>query len=65
MISESVVDLSRLQFAMTAMYHFLFVPLTLGLAFLLLPLAVGTLSLFCRRFGSTPGAGTPSPGGGL
>ena len=35
MISESVVDLSRLQFAMTAMYHFLFVPLTLGLAFLL------------------------------
>ena len=35
MISESVVDLSRLQFAMTALYHFLFVPLTLGLAFLL------------------------------
>ncbi|HYQ38559.1 MAG TPA: cytochrome ubiquinol oxidase subunit I [Pseudomonas sp.] len=35
MISEAVVDLSRLQFAMTAMYHFLFVPLTLGLAFLL------------------------------
>ncbi|GAB7220441.1 cytochrome ubiquinol oxidase subunit I [Vibrio comitans] len=30
-----VVDLSRLQFALTAMYHFLFVPLTLGLAFLL------------------------------
>ncbi|MEX3013455.1 cytochrome ubiquinol oxidase subunit I [Acinetobacter baumannii] len=29
MISESVVDLSRFQFAMTAMYHFLFVPLTL------------------------------------
>ena len=35
MISETVVDLSRLQFAMTAMYHFLFVPLTLGLAFIL------------------------------
>ena len=35
MISESVVDLSRFQFAMTAMYHFIFVPLTLGLAFLL------------------------------
>jgi cytochrome d ubiquinol oxidase subunit I len=35
MISEEVVDLSRLQFAMTALYHFLFVPLTLGLAFLL------------------------------
>ena len=30
-----IVDLSRLQFALTAMYHFLFVPLTLGLAFLL------------------------------
>jgi cytochrome d ubiquinol oxidase subunit I len=30
-----VVDLSRLQFALTAMYHFLFVPLTLGLSFLL------------------------------
>ncbi len=30
-----VVDLSRLQFAMTAMYHFLFVPLTLGMTFLL------------------------------
>ncbi|WP_417719563.1 cytochrome ubiquinol oxidase subunit I [Salipiger sp.] len=29
-----VVDLSRLQFAMTAMYHFLFVPLTLGLSIL-------------------------------
>ncbi|MFU8925403.1 cytochrome ubiquinol oxidase subunit I [Acinetobacter puyangensis] len=35
MISEAVVDLSRFQFAMTAMYHFLFVPLTLGLAFIL------------------------------
>ena len=35
MISESLVDLSRLQFALTAMYHFLFVPLTLGLSFLL------------------------------
>ncbi len=35
MISESVVDLSRLQFAMTALYHFLFVPLTIGLTFLL------------------------------
>ncbi|MBD9251139.1 MAG: hypothetical protein EGS01_10970, partial [Cronobacter sakazakii] len=25
-----IVELSRLQFALTAMYHFLFVPLTLG-----------------------------------
>jgi cytochrome bd ubiquinol oxidase subunit I len=30
-----IVDLSRLQFALTAMYHFLFVPLTLGMTFLL------------------------------
>ncbi|MFC5527175.1 cytochrome ubiquinol oxidase subunit I [Rhodanobacter ginsengisoli] len=31
----TVVDLSRWQFALTALYHFLFVPLTLGLSFLL------------------------------
>jgi cytochrome d ubiquinol oxidase subunit I len=35
MIANEIVELSRLQFALTAMYHFLFVPLTLGLAFLL------------------------------
>ncbi len=35
MISADLVDLSRLQFALTAMYHFLFVPLTLGMSFLL------------------------------
>jgi cytochrome d ubiquinol oxidase subunit I len=35
MIDENVVDLSRLQFAITAMYHFLFVPLTLGLSVLM------------------------------
>ncbi len=33
--TEEVVTLSRLQFGATAMYHFLFVPLTLGLGFLL------------------------------
>lgn len=33
--SPDVVDLSRLQFALTALYHFLFVPLTLGLSVLL------------------------------
>lgn len=32
---EEVVNLSRLQFAATAMYHFLFVPLTLGLSWIL------------------------------
>lgn len=30
-----IVELSRLQFALTAMYHFIFVPLTLGMAFIL------------------------------
>ena len=35
MIDMSVVDLSRLQFALTALYHFLFVPLTLGLSLLI------------------------------
>jgi cytochrome d ubiquinol oxidase subunit I len=35
LISEELVDISRLQFAITAMYHFLFVPLTLGLAWIL------------------------------
>ena len=35
MIDHTVVDLSRLQFALTALYHFLFVPLTLGLVFML------------------------------
>lgn len=35
MISPDLVDLSRLQFAFTSMYHFIFVPLTLGLSFML------------------------------
>ena len=34
-MSEQLVDLSRLQFAATALYHFLFVPLTLGMVWLL------------------------------
>jgi cytochrome d ubiquinol oxidase subunit I len=34
-IDIDVVGLSRLQFALTALYHFLFVPLTLGLSMLL------------------------------
>jgi cytochrome d ubiquinol oxidase subunit I len=33
--SAEVVDLSRLQFGATALYHFLFVPLTLGLSWIL------------------------------
>ena len=35
MINETVVELSRIQFAATALYHFLFVPLTLGMTFIL------------------------------
>ncbi len=35
MIDDTVVDLSRIQFAATALYHFLFVPLTLGLTVLI------------------------------
>ncbi|WP_428240607.1 cytochrome ubiquinol oxidase subunit I [Gynuella sp.] len=34
-MNETLIELSRLQFAFTAMYHFIFVPLTLGLTFLL------------------------------
>ncbi|HJO67393.1 MAG TPA: cytochrome ubiquinol oxidase subunit I, partial [Sphingomonas sanguinis] len=34
-MDPGVVDLSRLQFAATALYHFLFVPLTLGLSMML------------------------------
>ncbi len=35
MIDLATVELSRLQFALTAMFHFIFVPLTLGLSLLL------------------------------
>ena len=35
MNATHLLDLSRLQFATTAMYHFLFVPLTLGLSILI------------------------------
>jgi cytochrome bd ubiquinol oxidase subunit I len=34
-LTQAFVDLSRWQFALTAMYHFLFVPLTLGLVWIL------------------------------
>ena len=34
-MDADVVSLSRLQFAVTALYHFLFVPLTLGLSWIL------------------------------
>jgi len=35
MFDETMIDLSRWQFAITAMYHFLFVPLTLGMSWML------------------------------
>lgn len=47
MISTEVVDLSRLQFAATALYHFLFVPLTLGLGFILA--AMETVYVITRK----------------
>lgn len=34
-MTDALVDLSRLQFAVTALYHFLFVPLTLGMVWML------------------------------
>jgi cytochrome d ubiquinol oxidase subunit I len=33
-MEEHLVDWSRAQFALTAMYHWIFVPLTLGLGFI-------------------------------
>lgn len=47
MISTEVVDLSRIQFAATALYHFLFVPLTLGLGFILA--AMETVYVITRK----------------
>ena len=35
MLLSSLIDLSRLQFALTAMFHWIFVPLTLGLGFII------------------------------
>ena len=35
MSGDDIVSLSRLQFGLTALYHFLFVPLTLGMTFIL------------------------------
>jgi cytochrome d ubiquinol oxidase subunit I len=45
-IASTVVNLARLQFATTSLYHFLFVPLTIGLA----PL-VATMQTLWRRTG--------------
>jgi len=45
-VAVSTVDLARIQFATTSLYHFLFVPLTLGLA----PL-VAVMQTLWRRTG--------------
>jgi len=45
-LAVSDVDLARVQFGMTSLYHFLFVPLTLGLA----PL-VAVMQTIWRRTG--------------
>ena len=46
-LADTAVDLARIQFATTALYHFLFVPLTLGLA----PL-VAVMQTLWRRTGN-------------
>src|SRR3954471_6770645 len=43
-LAVSATDLARVQFATTSLYHFLFVPLTLGLA----PLVAGMQTLWYR-----------------
>src|SRR5664279_5146275 len=47
MIDPVTVDLSRLQFAVTALYHFLFVPLTLGMVWMLV--IMETVYVMTRR----------------
>src|SRR4051794_24711518 len=44
-LAATAVDLARVQFAMTSLYHFLFVPLTLGLA----PLVATMQTIWHRR----------------
>src|SRR5207247_8880557 len=43
-LASTAVDLARIQFATTSLYHFLFVPLTLGLA----PLVAAMQTLWHR-----------------
>ena len=47
-IDPSLIDWSRAQFALTAIYHWLFVPLTLGLA-----VVIGILETIYYRTGKT------------
>jgi cytochrome d ubiquinol oxidase subunit I len=49
-LAVTSVDLARLQFATTSLYHFLFVPLTLGLA----PLVAVMQTIWHRTSRSSP-----------
>ena len=42
-------DLARWQFATTSIYHFLFVPVTIGLAFLAVWALVGQIIIRARK----------------
>ncbi len=52
------LDLARWQFASTSIYHFLFVPVTIGLAFL-----VALLQTAWYRAATTPTVGWPVSSG--
>jgi cytochrome d ubiquinol oxidase subunit I len=52
MVADTAVDLAAIQFATTSLYHFLFVPLTLGLA----PI-VATMQTLWHRTGDEAGCG--------
>ena len=56
-IDTSMVDWSRAQFALTAMYHWLFVPLTLGLAVIM-----GLMETLYYVSAMNSGSGQPSSG---
>ena len=56
-IDTSLIDWSRAQFAMTAMYHWIFVPLTLGLA-----VVMGIMETLYYKQAMNSGSGLPSFG---
>lgn len=56
-VDLGMVNWARYQFALTAMYHWLFVPITLGLSFLRAFLSRST----CAR-GRKSGRGSPDSG---
>jgi hypothetical protein len=57
-LAVTTVDLARVQFATTSLYHFLFVPLTLGLA----PL-VAVMQTLWYRSATRPGCGSRASSG--